>query len=84
VLFLASDRSSYLTGATIAADAGRTAVWPAPDRHEWAYSRSFLVLAHKLAPFYRHGRDAACHWLSTRPEPGAAAVTCQSVQLFLG
>ncbi len=32
---------------------------------------------------YRHGRDAACHWLSTRPEPGAAAVTCQSVQLFL-
>jgi NAD(P)-dependent dehydrogenase (short-subunit alcohol dehydrogenase family) len=26
VLFLASDRSSYLTGATIAADAGRTAV----------------------------------------------------------
>jgi hypothetical protein len=32
---------------------------------------------------YRHGRDAACYWLSTRPEPGAAAVTCQSVQLFL-
>ena len=31
---------------------------------------------------YRHGRDAACHWLSTRPEP-AAAVTCQNVQLFL-
>ena len=30
----------------------------------------------------RHGRDAARHWLSTRPEPGAA-VTCQSVQLFL-
>ena len=26
---------------------------------------------------------AACHWLSIRPEPGAAAVTCQSVQLFL-
>ena len=32
---------------------------------------------------YRHGRDAACHWLSTRPGPGAAAVSCQSVQLFL-
>ena len=32
---------------------------------------------------YRHGRDAACRWLSTRPAPGAAAVTCQSVQLFL-
>ena len=32
---------------------------------------------------YRHGRDAACHWLSTRLEPGAAAVSCQSVQLFL-
>ena len=32
---------------------------------------------------YRHGRDTTCHWLSTRPEPGAAAVTCQSVQLFL-
>jgi len=32
---------------------------------------------------YRHRRDATCHWLSTRPEPGAAAVTCQSVQLFL-
>jgi len=44
----------------------------------------FLVLAHKLAPFYRYGRDAACHWLSTRPEPNAATVTCQSVQLFLG
>ena len=32
---------------------------------------------------YRHGRDAACHWLSTRPGPGAAAVSGQSVQLFL-
>ena len=32
---------------------------------------------------YRHGRDAACHWLSTRPGPGAAAVSCESVQLFL-
>ena len=37
----------------------------------------------QASPFYRHGRDAACHWLSTRPEPCAAAVTCQSVQLFL-
>jgi NAD(P)-dependent dehydrogenase (short-subunit alcohol dehydrogenase family) len=26
ILFLASDRASYLTGATVAADAGRTAV----------------------------------------------------------
>ena len=32
---------------------------------------------------YRHGRDAACRGLSTRPEPGAAAVSCQGVQLFL-
>ena len=32
---------------------------------------------------YRHGRDAACHWLSTRPGPGPAAVSGQSVQLFL-
>jgi hypothetical protein len=32
---------------------------------------------------YRHGRDAACHWLNIRPEPGRAAVSCQSVQLFL-
>jgi NAD(P)-dependent dehydrogenase (short-subunit alcohol dehydrogenase family) len=26
ILFLATDRASYLTGATIAADAGRTAI----------------------------------------------------------
>jgi hypothetical protein len=32
---------------------------------------------------YRHGRDAACHWLSTRPGPGPAAVGGQSAQLFL-
>ena len=32
---------------------------------------------------YRHGRDAACHWLSTRPGPGRTAVSGQRVQLFL-
>jgi len=32
---------------------------------------------------YRHGRDAACRWLSTRPGPGPDAVSRQSVQLFL-
>ena len=32
---------------------------------------------------YRHGRDAACHWLSTRAGP-VQAVSGQSAQLFLG
>ena len=32
---------------------------------------------------YRHAREAACHWLSTRPAPGPAAASDQSVQLFL-
>ena len=32
---------------------------------------------------YRHGRDAACQWLSTRPGPDRAAVSGQSAQLFL-
>jgi hypothetical protein len=32
---------------------------------------------------YRHGRDAAGRWLSTRPGPGPGAASYQSVQLFL-
>jgi hypothetical protein len=32
---------------------------------------------------YRHGRDAARHWLSTRPGPDRAAADSQSAQLFL-
>jgi len=32
---------------------------------------------------YRHGREAACHWLSTHPAPGPAAASDHSVQLFL-
>ena len=32
---------------------------------------------------YRHGRDTACHWLSTRPGPDRTAVSSQSAQLFL-
>lgn len=32
---------------------------------------------------YRHGRDAARQWLSTRPAPAPATVSRQDVQLFL-
>ena len=32
---------------------------------------------------YRHGRDAACRWLSTRPEMAPMAERRQGVQLFL-
>jgi hypothetical protein len=32
---------------------------------------------------YRHAREAACHCLSTRPAPGPAAASDQSVQLLL-
>src|SRR5258708_3383281 len=37
----------------------------------------------RIDAVYRHGRDAACRWLSTRPAPGPAAVSHQNVQLFL-
>lgn len=37
----------------------------------------------RIDAVYQHGRDAACHWLSTRPAPGPAAARNQDVQLFL-
>ena len=37
----------------------------------------------RLDAVYQHGRDAACHWLSTRPAPRAGAASNQNVQLFL-
>jgi hypothetical protein len=37
----------------------------------------------RIDAVYRHGRDVACRWLSTRPGRGPAVVTQQSVQLFL-
>lgn len=32
---------------------------------------------------YQHGRDAASHWLSTRPAAATAAASSQDIQLFL-
>jgi hypothetical protein len=37
----------------------------------------------RIDAIYRHGRDAASRWLSTRTRPGPAAVSHQDVQLFL-
>jgi len=37
----------------------------------------------RIDAVYRNGRDAACRWLNTRPGPGPAAISYQSVQLFL-
>jgi hypothetical protein len=37
----------------------------------------------RVDAIYRHGRDAASRWLSTRPESATAAVSHQDVQLFL-
>ena len=37
----------------------------------------------RIDAVYRHGRDAASRWLSTRPRPEPASVSYRSVQLFL-
>lgn len=37
----------------------------------------------RIDAVYRHGQDAACRWLSTRPASRPAAVGHQSVQMFL-